>query len=158
VGKTVRIEGEGKGEITEVKIAGFPQKKPIILHLHGQGGRLRFGSPTPAVQSLLSLTMPDYALTVPVSAEAKPDRPWSAIDAAARLPDLAAHGLTRLAGMASKALDRVGEVVKPRPGDKVTYLDTKLSLEDIDLKQFVERLELKLPFAVAGKLSFAVEA
>jgi hypothetical protein len=145
-GKT-RAYGSGKSEITEASLVGFPTFMPIKLNLRGNGEGLTLGSPMPLLQKLLAATGRAHPVAPP----------WAPLDTLHRLPQTTAAFLHRAADGAVFAARRVAQLQRPLPpGQAPTYLEAKVSLEDVDLTELARRLRLKLPFPLAGKMAVRV--
>jgi translocation and assembly module TamB len=161
-GDRVHINGTGAGLITNVTLLGQPQRKPIELELEKSGNRLRLKPKDSA--SLAPVPLPDAGAVVVArpAARDEPPAPPSPLDPVA-LAGWLPRGVTWGTGRATKAVGdglatAAGWFRNRGPDEPETYLDLKLSLEDVDLGQLLSRLDLKLPFAVEGRLSFDVQA
>jgi hypothetical protein len=76
-----------------------------------------------------------------------------------QLPPRAVGRLTRAVVDATGAgLRQVRRWQEPLPpGKEPNYLEANLGLQDVDLAQLVQRLKLRLPFPLAGRLSFNLQ-
>jgi translocation and assembly module TamB len=158
-GKTM-TRGEGQGQITEARLGGLPVRKPILLNLHAEAGRFHFTHqpPTPAPQSDLRKAA---LLTVALQpAGSSPGRslldPGQAINwlgqGIQQAVDTIAHTGHQLLGRLPRAA-----ATPAAPQAQPNYLDVNLSLDDVELNQLVRGLGYKLPFPVAGRVSFQVQ-
>lgn len=174
-GKTT-IDGIGRGTISQASVLGLPikKRKPIQLALGFVNGRPRYvhslqtplsrgdaPEPAPKVEKPLAPAKQQEIETKQVEKEEGPvglleEMPARAVSLLGRGVQLAAHGLARGIDAAAGALNKL----KPpsKPGEESTYLDVDLGLQDVDVAQLVQRLNLKLPYTVSGRLTFQVHA
>jgi hypothetical protein len=154
----LETRGTGQGKIEGVEFAGGTGT--IELTLHGDGRRFHFRTGSSARDAALLLSL--CAVHEPAAA----DEPFRLSTLASDLTGAAARGLVLLGHETNRVLDRgrsatqraadlLGRVGQPvPPGEEPTYLEANLSFQDVQLAQLAERLEIKLPIPVSGRLSF----
>jgi translocation and assembly module TamB len=152
--------GSGAGRIEDVKLVGLPAK-PIPLELSTDGKRIRLTPQSPLVHILLYAAAPEVT-TVPmmvIKRQGDKETRRQGDLQPGRLVGQAVSGLGTavnwVAGSTSEVLRRFGEMNRPaKPGGTPLYLNANLSLTDVDLADLLRRLNVMLPFEVAGRLSF----
>ncbi len=165
-----RTQGEGRGVIDEAWVAGVPAQ-PIHLVLHAAGEGFRFLPQEPAANRAPEAALPALALaTVALQAPPAVGPPRSelffpaqvaswvqggVLRAIRAVTDTASHLVARL----SKAENsQARKADRPAPKQEPSYLEASLNLEDVDLEQLIQGLGVRLPFAVAGRISVQVQA
>jgi hypothetical protein len=169
-----KTAGSGSGEITQASWGGFHINKPIRLALHSDGRRFHFRQPKP-----VTITQQDSpeararadeltaAVIYEIAAEASdregPEGGGLLDDAPSRLVALLGRGVRWGTDQLSRGLDAttrgLGKLKPPpQPGEEPTYLDVDLSLQNVDVSQLIQKLKLKVPVTVAGRLTVQVHA
>ncbi|HWG42938.1 MAG TPA: hypothetical protein VN688_09145 [Gemmataceae bacterium] len=172
----VQTAGSGQGEIKQASWGGFQIKKPIRLALHSDGRRFRFHQPKPAT---LARELPDAKVSAEEIIAAERGELVARANEVADKDDEGKGGflestptrLVRLLGQGIKlgteqlshAIDvtarGLGKLKPPtKPDEAPTYLDVDLNLKDVDLAQLVEKLKLRLPYAITGRLTIQMHA
>jgi hypothetical protein len=160
----VHVTGTGKGVIENPLVAGFKSKEPIPLELRQLNGKLQIASATPASRLLTSLaamafSAPPAAAPAPANASSAPPL-FQPVRLVEWLPNATAWAVGRGSNILGKSFAIAGDWLNHKKGvaQAPEYLEFKLSLEDVDLGELLRRLEVKLPFALEGKLTFQVQA
>jgi hypothetical protein len=84
------------------------------------------------------------------------DAPAELVNLIGRGIQLTADGLAHGIDAAANAL---GKLKPPsKPGEEPTYLNVNLNLQNVDLARLVKKLDLNLPYAITGRLTFQVQA
>ncbi len=170
----VHTDGSGKGEIDQARLGRIKIGKPILLTLHSENGRFRFGEPkkpsTVAVDVPARMARSDKPLRTDTAASAEFGPGADAEDeidvletAPTRLVNLLNRGIRLGTDQLSRGIDAAARVLgklKPpsKPDEEPTYLDVDLNLKDVDLAQLVQKLKLRLPYAITGRLTIQVHA
>jgi hypothetical protein len=77
---------------------------------------------------------------------------------AQRLPEAAGFLTRKIVDGASLGLSRTARLIRrPDPDQPIQYLEVNLGLDNVDLAQLVERLKVKTPFALSGKLTIQAQ-
>jgi hypothetical protein len=127
--------GRGTGVVANATLVGFQTRLPIGLQLFVEGKRVRY-----------------QLERAPRVSQAEPPELWGPVGLLARLPDGAGYLADRVSEGTAWVLQALVRAGRPgRPGGTPTYLGAEIALDDIDLAQLVRRLDLNLPFAVAGQ-------
>jgi translocation and assembly module TamB len=155
----VVTRGQGKGQITEATVAGQPAEE-LTIELHAVPGGFRFGSQPAKVSSGVRAASPGLALLPALAQEKETPKP---ADLSARVANALAGGvdqvLQSILDTGSGLVARLPEKFTPRkPGDPPNYLEINLKMKQVNLAEFVKGLGVRLPFDVAGKLTFQVKA
>ncbi|HEV3262578.1 MAG TPA: AsmA-like C-terminal region-containing protein [Gemmataceae bacterium] len=141
-----RTNGTGQGVIKNARIGGQPAE-PIRIELHGNGKGFR----------LTSLREPGSEGVAPARAGNRDDffPAW----AANRLIAAVVRVIQVTHDTGKAALGLVHQP-PPKPGTKPSprYLEVNLAMHDVNVEEFVRGLNLQLPFPVAGRLSFRLQA
>jgi translocation and assembly module TamB len=157
-GKLSTDGSTGEGQIEGARLLGFPTREPIRLRLASHGGRLRFLTRSSVAQLLTTAALPSPG-GPDLDPPGAPLSPWSPGGLAGELARRVGHAANRLATLSSAVAARLARIDRPAPpGREPTYLDISFALEDVDLDQLVNRLGLRLAFAVSGRLSVDVRA
>lgn len=149
-----QFHGQGHARITLARVGGQPTAEPIRLEMKAAGTGLQWQRqpilpplPPPRDGEPLELVEPP-----------EPDR----LDELAHHPSLLLQEVHRQvvggAGRLVRGMQRLAHQPWPQPGQPERYLDIQLKMEDVDLAPFLKKLEVKLPFNISGRVSFAVEA
>jgi hypothetical protein len=158
-GGKVRPEGNGEGEITDARVFGVPVPKPIPIELFAEGDGFRWdhakakaSTPPPPAQPARG-DEPAAIAPAPQAAAVPP------ADGSPSLLAWAARGVLAVpAGFVdagTSALAAVPRRIQPRdPAQKPRTAEAKLAVSDIDLAELARNLQLDLPVALAGRLSF----
>jgi hypothetical protein len=168
----VQTAGSGQGEIDRASWGGIQIKKPIRLSLHSDGKRFHFGMPKQPAAAARNFSEFQVRANEATGAgnRAAEEESTAADEAAgflvgapARLTSLLGRGINLGMEQLSRGIDAtargLAKLRKPtKPGEEPTYLDVDLSLEDVDLAQLVQKLKLRLPYAIAGRLTIQVHA
>jgi translocation and assembly module TamB len=152
----VQTRGTGKGVIDDAQVLGFPAKEPIELRLHADGKRFRFSSPTSLSRAFFYTTTPALSVTQAPKGPPAAEGVGAAevVRQAQQAPQVVAGAISKAAGAAARVLSRLSRLDMPKPtGKEPSYLEANLSLEDIDLRQLVQRLGVKLAFPLEGRLT-----
>jgi translocation and assembly module TamB len=154
-------DGKGKGEIRDARVNGFPTEGPVGIRWRPEGfetdGAAATTSDSSAAARFLLLVATGTAVVA--QEESQP----TLLHYPLRVVESVLDGVRKVSRQVADTVDlvahRVPKALKPAaPEEKTSYIDVNLKLKDVDLGQFVAKAGLKLPFAVAGKVSFQVKA
>jgi hypothetical protein len=156
------VRGEGKGEIVDARVAGQPTAEPVRLELHakeaGFGFRSAEDAPKQEAEGQVIPAGLSVATTVLIQ---KPQHdqglPARAVNGMAGILDWTLQGVRETGTEFARLLPKQLEQQK-KPAEPGRTIDVNLKLSKVDLSNFVQGLGLKLPFEVAGRLSFEVKA
>lgn len=159
----VRTAGSGQGTITEASWGGIRIKRPIRLAMHSDGRRFHFRQPKPAAIAPEEQDLHVHA-EGSVERDALPDEAGDLLASGpARVAKWMGDGLrigveqiSRGVDKSTRFLAKVG--TPPKPNEAPTYVELDLGLEDVDLAKLLDKLKLRLPYAIAGRLTFQVHA
>jgi hypothetical protein len=169
----VTTAGSGSGVINQASWAGIQIKKPIRLALHSDGNRFHFRRPQPVTAAPPEAPKLFTRAERPAPEREKEnpeadDRSGGEVggileDAPGRLVGLIGRGVQFGTDQLSRGLDATSRSLnklKPpsEPGQTPTYLDVDLNLQNVDLAQLIQRLKLKLPYTLAGRLTIQLHA
>jgi hypothetical protein len=129
----IHTEGAGQGEIVDAHVAGQPTAAPIGLELRAVRGGFRFGGM-------------DQEARVPAEKDAGRARQKEGVF----VRTMSNLVLPFLLGVQDKDKDA------PKKDD-ASYLNINLKMKDVDLEKFEQDMNVKLPFLLAGKVSFEVK-
>jgi hypothetical protein len=160
VGGQVQSDGTGQATITEAQVEGLPAH-PIDLKLHPAGKGFRFGM---ARRVAGAAGLPTGLLPLVIAEETQQPESLRWVTA---FPDRLLRGMTAVfdklmsSGQTVTRMMR-GMWTKPDPKmaplEQQGYLEIQLGLDDVDLEQLLQKLQVKLPFSVRGKVSFNLNA
>jgi hypothetical protein len=169
----VHTEGSGKGEIDQARWGRIKIQRPITLTLHSENGRFRFGQPKePVIAAESTVETADTRETpasertafAPVDREEMDENPADLLETAPRrvvrlLNRSVQYGADQMSRGLDVAARALGKLKPPsKPDEEPTYLDVDLNLQDVDLAQLVQKLQLRLPYMIAGRLTIQVHA
>lgn len=158
----VRVRGEGDGIITGARVGDF-SAEPIKLHWNGSRGfqldEVRKSAAATQVAPLgLALVV---GATQPATEANEPTvlrYPLWAIDRlVGGVRDLS-EGIADTLGTIAQMIPKRFESADAKPSAPPSYLTITLKLNDVDVGELVKKAGVKLPVAVAGKVSFQVKA
>jgi translocation and assembly module TamB len=169
----VRTEGSGKGEIDQARWGRIKIQKPISLTLHSENGRFRFGQPKTAALALDDAKELAHAdegsrpKKAPLAAANREEDDEGDADLLESVPRRLVNVLNRGIQMGVDQLSRgmdaaaraLGKLKPPKSAEEEpTYLDVDLNLKDVDLLRLVQKLKLRLPYAITGRVTIQVHA
>jgi translocation and assembly module TamB len=128
----------------------------VKLGMHGQGKRLRFNAPggQAGVARFAPLVVAAFQ-EGPADGGASGSLPFP-LDLLPETASAIARGVDRGTSAALRGLRRMTQPLPP--GEQPTYVDVNLSVKDADLAKAAQQFGVKLPFPLAGKVSFNVQA
>jgi hypothetical protein len=152
-GARIRTSGDGKG-LVRTTLAG--KEADIGLALHAAGKEFRFDTDsTDEPQSLRdAILLSLIAVQAPADAS-KPSLPWQTVNQAPRGLALLGQSITRGANAVMDGVKQARESLDPTKPP--TYLTASLKLDDVDIARLLRELNVKLPVAITGRLSFNVQ-
>lgn len=158
-GGKVRPEGKGEGEITDARLFGVPVPKPIPIELRAEGEGFRWDHAKAKAEGAPPPVRPAGGEEPAAATQPPPDAPVPPTGGSPSLLAWAARGVLAVpAGFAdagTSALAAVPRRIQPRdPAQQPRTAQAKLAVSDIDLAELARNLQLDLPVALAGRLSF----
>ncbi len=152
----VHTSGEGSGVVANAHVAGFPGRVELKITPAGKG--FHFGK-LPAVTLQRGEALPDARAVLAANADLEP------LDWLSQVPARMVNELAQGIHLLSRSIVKTGQtmrglVVKREPAPapaQPAYLDVQLGLDNVDLGALIQRLKVKLPFAVDGKLTFELK-
>jgi hypothetical protein len=167
----IKTEGQGHGEIRNARIAGLPTDGPIVLDLRAGDGRFEFvtrdeaqtgqAGPGGGFEVRHFGLLPVALVVAAPQPPARPEWLWPAraADAAGTGLELLFREVTSLGAAAVGGIPHKLEAKKARKSSAPPRaVEVNFKMKKVDLAQFAQGLGLKLPFPVAGRLTFAVKA
>jgi hypothetical protein len=153
-------QGTGQAQIRDALIAGFPTKRAITLRFTAEGKRFRFtpeglstGMAAPVTQ--VAFRPADGEIAQPLPESAGNWLPVRALEWLPRGAGLVARGVTEGATTVIRHLPNFDQAA--RADANTSYLEASFALEDVDLALLAQRLDLRLPFPIGGRLSVDVQ-
>jgi translocation and assembly module TamB len=159
---TPHPHGKGKGSITGARIGRIRVKKPIELFMDADGEKFYFNSPPlPDPEDVVTLAAPLLTVGLLAPPPSEPSQPVTFFPAQVVnwLGTGIAHGVQALTRTGADLLARLPAPSSgpAKPGEKPTYLEANLALDEVDLKELVSGLGFKLPIPVSGRVSLQVQ-
>ena len=152
----MHTSGEGSGVVANAHVAGFPAHVELKITPAGKG--FHFGK-LPAVTLQHGEALSNARAALAANLDPEP------LDWLSQVPAHMVNGLAEGIHLLSRSIVKTGQTMRtllvkrepaPAPAPSA-YLDVQLGLDNVDLGALIQRLKVKLPFAVDGKLSFELK-
>ena len=148
----IETEGSsGEGTVAGVSVLGLGKGSARIF-LHPGDGRIRFRREPPPEKKPAAEPRRDPSTSRKEPATTANSGAGAVLNAIPSGLQMLANGIADGTSSIFRGARALQE--PPRPDTEPSYFEANLSLQDVDLGEFVRRAKLKLPFKLEGKLSF----
>jgi hypothetical protein len=161
----LKTRGQGQGQIEDARIGGQPTSEPISLELQATEGGFGFRNRNPAVNEPEEPEDEVLNGMIPQDLFGADDRRPNDTLLVVRMVNEFCSGLDQaiqfFLSKESQAVSWLSEKIQIsqiEPGKAGRFVQVNLKMDKVDLARFVKGLGIKLPFDLAGSLSFQVQA